>query len=611
MNHIPQHILEFLRDSAPFDVLDEHELNALAETITVAYFSQEDVANILKQQQGGLFLIYNGQYSVKDSAEAERHVSDGDYFGCDNLWQKQPNAITITVDSPGLVYCIPKKSFTHSAKSHPSIEVFFRNYTSEQIYSEQVDDSKSMWLYKPIREVISDGVVSEDIRSSILQGVQKMSHSSVSSLVITDNQALVGILTDRDIRNRVVAQQTDVNLAVSEIMTQDPVKIHDQRTLFDALCVMTEHNVHHLPVVDKNTGVPLGMLTASDMIRHQRGNVLFVINELTKAPSLYELTRLSWQLPHYFSKHAKRLGDFDIAGKVLSQATDIMTRKLIGFYQQQNGEAPMEFCWLVYGSQAREDQTMGSDQDNGLLYATEPTEQQSEYFAGMAEYVCRGLDKCGIKLCTGNIMASNPALRMSVAQAVQQAQSWVREPSPEAILNCNIFLDVRAVAGNRFLLSQLHLERKELLRQSRFIAALTRHASDGHVPLSMFQKFVYKKGLAKKDCIDLKNSGVAIINNLVRIYSLANGLTMPSIPQRLDGLLSHSGLSSKDVKNLRDIWLLLNRLRWRHQIQNKVTDNYVSISDLSSIEKYQLKEAMRVIRRTQQAAIFKFAGGLG
>ena len=109
----------------------------------------------------------------------------------------------------------------------------------------------------------------------------------------------------------------------------------------------------------------------------------------------------------------------------------------------------------------------------------------------------------------------------------------------------------------------------------------------------------------------MKNSGVAIINNLVRIYSLANGLTMPSIPHRLEGLLSHAGLSSKDVKNLRDIWLFLNRLRWRHQIQNKVTDNYVSISDLSSIEKYQLKEAMRVIRRTQQAAVFKFAGGLG
>ncbi|MEH6712113.1 MAG: DUF294 nucleotidyltransferase-like domain-containing protein [Paraglaciecola polaris] len=610
MNHIPQHTLEFLRDSAPFDSLNEQEINVLAQSITVAYFSQEDVTGILKQQQGALFLIYNGQYSVQDSAEAERHVSDGDYFGCDNLWQKQPNEITVKVDSPGLVYCIPKKGFAQCAENHPSIEIFFRNYTSEQIYTEQVDDSKSMWLYKPIREVISDGVVSEDIHSSILQGVQKMSHSSVSSLVITDKQTLVGILTDRDIRNRVVAQQTDVNLSVSEIMTRDPVKINDQRTLFDALCMMTEHNVHHLPVVDKNTGVPLGMLTASDMIRHQRGNVLFVINELTKAPSLYDLTRLSWQLPHYFSKHAKRLGDFDIAGKVLSQATDIMTRKLIGFFQQQHGEAPLAFCWLVYGSQAREDQTMGSDQDNGMLFSTEPNPEQAQYFADMAEYVCRGLDKCGIKLCTGNIMASNPELRLSVEQAVAQAESWVREPSPQAILNCNIFLDVRAVAGSRFLLNQLHTERKELLKQSRFIAALTRHASEGHVPLSMFQKFVYKKGLGKKDCIDLKNSGVAIINNLVRIYSLANGLTMPSIPHRLDVLLTHSGLSSKDVKNLRDIWLLFNRLRWRHQIQNKVTDNYVSISDLSSIEKYQLKEAMRVIRRTQQAAVFKFAGGL-
>lgn len=86
---------------------------------------------------------------------------------------------------------------------------------------------------------------------------------------------------------------------------------------------------------------------------------------------------------------------------------------------------------------------------------------------------------------------------------------------------------------------------------------------------------------------------------------------MPSIPQRLESLLIDPQLSSKDIKNLRDIWMLLNRLRWRHQTQNNVTDNYLSMGDLSSIEKYQLKEAFRVIRRTQQAALLKFAGGLG
>lgn len=610
MNHIPQQTLEFLSTSAPFDLLDDEALRRLGASLTVAYISQSDAQAILEQQRGALFLINSGQFSVKDSPEPERHLSEGDYFGCGNMLDKHEHNISLKVDSPGLVYCIPAKSFDWCVTIQPSIGSFFCNYSAEEIHSEHVDDSKSMWLYKPVHEVLTEKVISEDSNSSILVGVQKMAKHCVSSLVITENQLLVGIITDRDIRNRVVARQMDIEQPLSRIMTPDPVKITHQRTLFDALCMMTEHNVHHLPVIDKNNELPLGILTATDMIRHQRSNVLLLINELSKANSLYELSRLSWQLPHYFAKHAKRLGDFDIAGKVLSQATDIMTRKLITFFQQHHGETPMDYCWVAYGSQAREDQTMGSDQDNGLLLATEPDETASQYFADLAEYVCRGLDKCGIKLCTGNIMASNPLLRMSVTQAINEAESWVHEPSAQAILSCNIFLDVRAVAGNHQLLVKVHQGRAPLLKQSRFIAALTRHACEASVPLSLFQKFAYKKGLNKADCIDLKNSGVAIINNLVRVYSLANGLTMPAIPQRLESLLSQTGLSSKDVKNLRDIWLLLNRLRWRHQTQNKVTDNYLSLSDLSSIEKYQLKEAFRVIRRTQQAALFKFAGGL-
>jgi len=611
VTHIPQQTIELLHSCAPFDLLDEKAMYRLAASLTVAYISQQDAEEILTQQQGALFLIRSGQFSVKDSPEPERHLSEGDYFGCENVLHKRDHSISLKVDSPGLVYCIPAESFDWCVQAQPGIGSFFLNYSTEQIHSEQINDSKSMWLYKPIHEVISGGLISEGIHTSIIASVQTMAKHGVSSLVITDNQLLVGIITDRDIRNRVVAKQADVEQPVSHIMTVNPIKITHQLTLFDALCMMTEHNIHHLPVIDKDSELPLGILTATDMIRHQRSNVLLLINELSKAKSLYELSRLSWQLPHYFAKHAKRLGDFDIAGKVLSQATDIMTRKLIAFFVQHHGDAPMDYCWLVYGSQAREDQNMGSDQDNGMLLAREPNEQESKYFAEMAEYVCRGLDKCGIKLCTGNIMASNLLLRVSVTQAIKDAKSWVDEPSPQAILNCNIFLDVRAVSGNSQLLAQLHQGRVELFKQSRFLAALTRHACDGNVPLSLFQKFTYKKGLAKKDCIDLKNNGVAIINNLVRVYSLASGLTMPSIPQRLESLLTDPQLSSKDVKNLRDIWLLLHRLRWRHQTQNNVTDNYLSMGDLSSIEKYQLKEAFRVIRRTQQAALLKFAGGLG
>lgn len=626
MTQIPQQSMDFLRASAPFDLLQTEELNGLAQRLTVAYLCQENSLQIIQQKHGNVFLISSGQFSVKDSSGPERHVSEGDFFAVENSLKQLDFPIKVTVSSPGLVYCIPAQTFRLLVDTYPRIARFFATYGSDQLHEDAITDSKSMWLYRPISEVLSGNVVSTESDSSILSAVQIMSQNSVSSLLITEQQKLIGILTDRDIRNRIVAQQMDVNQPVSQAMTANPAQITHNRTLFDALCVMTERNIHHLPVVDRKSHVPLGMLTASDMIRHQRGNVLFLIDELAKATSLYELTRLSWQLPHYFAKHAKRLGDFDIAGKVLSQATDIMTRKLLTFFEQQHGTAPFDFCWLVYGSQAREDQTMGSDQDNGLLLAQTPTREESQYFANMTEYVCQGLGKCGIKLCDGNIMASNPKLRLSLEQAINETKRWVREPTNEAILHFNIFLDVRAVAGNTELFEQLQKVRAPLLKQPLFLAALARHNGQVNLPLSVFQQFVFAKGRSKPDCIDIKTSAVAVINNIVRIYALASGLTFPATLQRLDALnatttvnsnedtrpsaSSHSLLSQKDAVNLKDIWLFLNRLRWRHQLEQNVTDNFVSISELSSIEKHQLKTAFKAIRRAQQAVVIKFAGGM-
>jgi CBS domain-containing protein len=283
-----------------------------------------------------------------------------------------------------------------------------------------------------------------------------------------------------------------------------------------------------------------------------------------------------------------------------------MTRKLLDFFQQKQGPAPFDYCWLVYGSQAREDQTMGSDQDNGLLLAQIPNEQQAQYFADMSDYVCKGLNKCGIALCTGNIMASNPELRLSIEQAIDEAHTWVNSPTPKALLSFNIFLDVRPVAGNISLFKQLHQARSPLFKQSRFLALLTRQVNDFSVPLSVFKRFVFDKG--SEEAINLKKGAVVIINSLVRIYALSAQLSMPSTLSRLANLPEDSGLTKRDADNLRDIWLFLNRLRWRHQVSNKVTDNSILITDLSAIEKHQLKAAFQAIQVAQQGALLKFCG---
>ena len=608
MTAMAKQVEDFLNTSAPFDVLDKEQKLELVKHTELIYLTADNVGD-LQKGRASLFLIQNGQFSVQDSDAPLRHLSEGDYFGYTNIMEKRNFSLSISVDSPGLVYCFEASAVTPLFEL-PAIRNFFDGLRNNALQNHAISDSNSMWLYKGLEDVINKSPVSVDVETSITAAAQLMTTQKVSSLLVTREDKLIGIITDRDLRSRVVAASLDTHLPVSQIMTTNPAQITENRTLFDALALMTERNIHHLPVIDQQTLVPLGMVTASDIIRHQRGNVLFIIGELSKAENLYELTRLSWQLPHYFSAHAKKAGDYDIAGKILSQATDIMTRKLIGFFQQANGKAPMMFAWLVYGSQAREDQTMGSDQDNGLLLAERPSEAQAEYFAKMADYVCNGLAKCGIKLCDGNIMASNPKLRLSLEEAIEEAKRWVKAPTKDAIMHFNIFLDVRCAAGDISLFKQLQRQRAPLMKQNMFLAALTRNSNEISVPLSMFQKFIYEKGRKEKDVIDLKTRAVALINNIARIYALADGVTLPNTLARLDALSENSQLSKRDATNLRDIWLFLNRLRWRHQLENKVTDNRVSVSSLSSIEKHQLKAAFKAIERTNQAMVMKFSGGV-
>ena len=608
MTAMAKQVEDFLNTSAPFDVLDKEQKLELVKHTELIYLTADNVGD-LQKGKSSLFLIQNGQFSVQDSDAPLRHLSEGDYFGYTNIMEKRNFSLSISVDSPGLVYCFDASAVTPLFEL-PAIRNFFDGLRNNALQNHAISDSNSMWLYKGLEDVINKSPVSVDVETSITAAAQLMTTQKVSSLLVTREDKLIGIITDRDLRSRVVAASLDIHLPVSHIMTPNPAQIMGNRTLFDALALMTERNIHHLPVIDQQTLVPLGMVTASDIIRHQRGNVLFIIGELSKAENLYELTRLSWQLPHYFSAHAKKAGDYDIAGKILSQATDIMTRKLIGFFQQANGKAPMMFAWLVYGSQAREDQTMGSDQDNGLLLTERPSKTQAEYFAKMADYVCNGLAKCGIKLCDGNIMASNPKLRLSLEEAIEEAKRWVKAPTKDAIMHFNIFLDVRCAAGDISLFKQLQRQRAPLMKQNMFLAALTRNSNEISVPLSMFQKFIYEKGRKEKDVIDLKTRAVALINNIARIYALADGVTLPNTLARLDALSENSQLSKRDATNLRDIWLFLNRLRWRHQLENKVTDNRVSVSSLSSIEKHQLKAAFKAIERTNQAMVMKFSGGV-
>ncbi|HAG39854.1 MAG TPA: inosine-5-monophosphate dehydrogenase, partial [Pseudoalteromonas sp.] len=465
------------------------------------------------------------------------------------------------------------------------------------------------WSERRISELMTRTAITLAPDASIRQTAKKMKKHGVSSIMITEHAILVGVVTDRDLRNRVLADEVDPQDAVSSIMSAKPKFIFENNRVFSALHLMLKYNIHHLPVLDENHK-PLGMLTSTDLLRQQKSDPVQLIGRIYKAHSIADLKRYAGEIPELLRSFSYNIEDISLIGKLLSGLTDALTSRLIHLFQEENGAAPTSFCFICFGSQAREEQTLHSDQDNGLLLPDDLSEQHQAYFKHMGEFVCEQLVECGIRRCPGNIMASSDECRMSVSSWCERFFKWIKSPTPSAMLNCKIFFDLRFIEGSNALYSGFCEQLNRISRDELFYAAMATDIRASSVPIGLFNKLKTQKNDNNHKYIDLKKRGVVIINDIVRLYALKAGIKRANTQERLDALLKHSLLNKHDIYNLKDCWRFLTQLRFSTQINEEgLPSNCINPDKLSSLERHQLKEAFYLVKQAQQAAAFKFARG--
>jgi len=309
-----------------------------------------------------------------------------------------------------------------------------------------------------------------------------------------------------------------------------------------------------------------------------------------------------------------KVEDISIIGKLLSSLTDALTSRLIALYQDEFGQSEVPFSWICFGSQAREEQTLHSDQDNGLLLPENLTSKQDLYFKGMGEFVCEQLTLCGIKSCPGNIMASAVQCRQSIDSWVAKFSHWIKNPSSKALLNCKIFFDIRFVEGSEELFNSFMNKLEQITKDQLFFASMATDINNNSVPIGLFNQFklekIKEKNKDKHKYLDLKKRGVVIINDIVRLYSLNHSIRASNTLERLNALAKISHINKTDIYDLKDCWRYLTQLRLRTQInQEGLPSNCINPNKLTSMEKHQLKEAFYLIKQAQQAVAFKFARG--
>lgn len=609
-------VKRFLLDCPPFDALTDEQRTGAIEQLQAAYVNEHNVDAFFKDFSPALYIVRSGAFDLlaPDGHLIER-LESHDLFGYPSLLSGRSVVNRLAVVEDGIIFIISKKVFDQLRRDSVEFEQYFIRAHGQRSLEEVArgkPNSRQQVTVDPlqmsIREVLTRQPVQLPSTTSIRVAAQKMSEEKVSSILLVDEGALVGILTDRDLRNRVIAPGLSFDLHVNAVMTPAPATVYGRQTLIDALTAMTQNNIHHLPVLDDDDQ-PLGMITNTDLMRQQRSEPVMLISALNKTATREQLVTEAKQIPAYMQTFASRAANTTVVGRLLASLTDTMTRKLIEFYEREHGVAPASYAWIAFGSQGREDQTLSSDQDNGLVLADDLSERQRAWFQGLGEWVCEGLGDCGIPLCPGNIMASNSDCRRSVGGWLERFTRWTESPTPKALMYCQIFFDSRMVVGNKRLYQRYRDEVAQLGKNEFFLGNLARLQRNVQVPLGLFNRFRGTESGKDSDLIDIKRYGIALINDIVRIYSLQAGLTQPQTLTRLEQLRDSRLLNRRDNQSLGEAWQFLTQLRLQHQLDVWGTEqpkNALDPDDLSTLVRRQLKSAFRIIDECQQGVAMKF-----
>ncbi len=599
-------VTTFLAATTPFDQLDSAQLARLADNISVYYCQQGETVQVSPERlmivRTGIFALYSDQQTLLSKLE------QGDFYGYQLLLTGLSDNDQLICEEDALIYWLTAESFHQLRYQYKNIDIFFQRLFSRRLHQYKAQQQHSRFTLK-ISDIAQPRKIAISGEQSVQQAASLMTEKRVSSLLVEQDDQLIGIITDRDLRSRVLADNLPASTAISQVMTAKPHTIDKHAYLFEAVQLMSRHNIHHLPVLDKQKSY--SMITATDIIRSQQDHPVYLIGEIHRQTSVDGLENCAGQISGLALTLGKQQVPAHEAGHIITTITDALTQRLIKLAQIELGAPPCVFSWLAFGSQGRMDQSLNADQDNALLLEKEPVGEVADYFAALADFVCQGLARCGIVLCPGNIMASNKALRLSLKGWSGHFAKWISTPTPEALLKSSIFFDLRVIEGSKGLFNALQQDiLAKTSNNALFLYHLAQTALQRSAPLSFLRNFILEHDGKQKKGLDLKKRGISLITDIVRVYALSAGISEINTRQRLIQLAASGVMDSKDTQNLSDAFDVLAQLRWdKHQhdlSQGHDVSNLLDPQVLSGLQRHQLKDSLTVINDAQSSLKQRF-----
>jgi len=621
--------VRFLSQVPPFQFLEPDELRDLAQHLTLVFYPKG--TEILHQDGPvgeNLPIVQKGvvKITMRPKGGGEEVVVDyrekGETFGLVSLMGGAQKT-TIVALQDTICYLLPKARLDELMATHPAVTEYLLQFhltkyvamTSREIQGKSLflGSSDQLLFTAQLSELCRAAPTTVTGDETIRQAALRMVKDRQSAAIVVGPELEpLGIITDSDLRSKVVALGAPTDGPVRLIMSSPVVTMDERTPCFEAVLKMLASGIHHVAVT--RAGRLQGVISNHDFMALQGSSPLAFSEDIERQTTLEGLAPVS-------SKALTMIGALLREGaraasivRIIAEINDRVVRKVVEITVKELGPPPVPYCWLALGSEGRKEQTFRTDQDNALVYE-DPVDQDpaqvADYFSRFALRMRDGLVLCGFEACPADYMASNPAWCQPLSVWKRYFTGWISNPTPEAVLKSLIFFDFRPLAGAESLAWELgeHLDRL-IPEYPTYMGFLANMLVQNRPPIGFFGSVAVERSGEHKDGLNLKIKAVTPLVDIARLFALEKGIRHASTWERLESLRGGSTIISDLVDELEYALEFITLLRIHHQYRQmeagRPIDNFIHLDTLSHLERKSLKNIFRLIIRVQDLVLERY-----
>ena len=541
-----------------------------------------------------LWVLRDGALDLLHRESLVTVMTAGQLLGYGSLLTRTAPAFTVRGRSDCRLYGIPGELGVRLLSREDGVRWLAETQREALLYAARSLSPLPDVQTLPVTSVVRDAPLVCEPETTISEAAELMSAEGRSAILVRARDGL-GIVTDADLRDKVVVGRVSREAPVGAIMSAPVHTIGADALAAEAGITMLTFGVGHLPVL-ADDGTLAGIISARDLMTLEARNPFALRRSLQRSRDEDELVAAAADIPQLFVDLLDARLDTTTLSRLLTVLHDSLTVRLIELAIKRRGEPPVPYAWLAFGSAARYELTLTSDQDNGLAYADTDDPAADAYFRGMAEDVNRGLGRCGFEADTHGVLARSDEWRMSASAWVGVFRDCLEGADNCRLLRAAVAFDFRHVCGDLSIVPRLEEVMSETPQHPRFKAGLAELGAEIRSPLGFRGRMGGR--------VDIKNSGLLPIQNLARYYALAHGVTTQSTLERLAALCDVDVEGAQGHRLLRESYLDVKVLQLQHHAEavraGRRPDNTVDADTLRPLAHAKLREALRVVAAAQE-----------